>query len=195
MSKIIKEMQMEDLRRTFTNVRDMVVLSLHKLSSAGEYQLRSTLRKKGIRLKTVKNTLCRRVFRDFNFSIPDKSAYWSDMTVMAYGANSISELSKEIQAEIKNPKNAGLYKEKDQEKVIIKGAIADGSPVTFDQALKMPTREELISQILSSILGPGSAIAGALTGVGSQIAAQVQQLAEKTNDAPAAEAPAEGQAS
>jgi large subunit ribosomal protein L10 len=194
MSKIVKEMQMEDLRRTFTNVRDMVVLSLHKLSSAGEYQLRSTLRKKGIRLKTVKNTLCRRVFRDFQFSVPDKSPYWSNMTVMAYGGNSISELSKEIDAELKNPKNAGLYKEKDQEKVIIKGAIADGTPVTFDQAIKMPTRLDLIAQIIGMIQGPGSAIAGALTGVGSQIAAQVQQLSEKKDDA-AAEAPAEGQAS
>jgi large subunit ribosomal protein L10 len=194
MSKIMKEMQMEDLRRTFSNVRDMVVLSLHKLSSAGEYQFRSTLRKKGIRLKTVKNTLCRRVFRDFKFSIPDKSPYWSNMTVLAYGGSSISELSKEIDAELKNPKNAGLYKEKDQEKVIVKGAIADGSPVTFDQAIKMPTRLDLIAQILGMIQGPGSAIAGALTGVGSQIAAQVQQLSEKKDEAPA-EAPAEGQAS
>jgi len=190
MSKKIKEMQMADLKRTFSNVRDLVVLSLHKLSSAGEFQLRSSLRKKGIRLKTVKNTLCRRVFRDFQFNIPDKSPYWTNMTVLAYGGSSISELSKEIEAELKNPKNVGLYKEKDQEKIIIKGAIADGSPVTFEQALKMPTRQDVIAQILSMIQSPGAGLVGALTGVGSQIAAQVQQLSEKKD-----EAPAEGQAS
>jgi large subunit ribosomal protein L10 len=191
MSKQIKQMQMEDIRGAFKGVRDMVVLSLNKLSSGGEYQLRTNMRKKGIRLKTVKNTLCRRVFKDFNFSVPDKSPYWSNMTVMAYGANSISELSKELDGELKNPKNAGLYKDKDKsEKVIIKGAIADGSPVTFEQALKMPTRLELISQILGMIQGPGSAIVGALTGVGNQIASQVQQISEKKDEGAPAEAAA-----
>ncbi|NBO92932.1 MAG: 50S ribosomal protein L10 [Planctomycetia bacterium] len=182
MSKAIKQMQMEDLRGTFKNVRDLVVLSLNKLDSAGEYSLRSSLRKKGIRLKTVKNTLCRRVFKDFNFSIPDKSPYWSNMTVMAFGGNSISELSKEIEAELKNPKNAGLYKDKDKEKVIVKGAIADGSPVTFDQALKMPTRQDLIAQIISMIGAPGGNLIATLTGVGNQIASQVQQLTEKKDE-------------
>ncbi|MGL4554579.1 MAG: 50S ribosomal protein L10 [Gemmataceae bacterium] len=190
MSKQIKQMQMEDLRGTFKNVRDMVVLSLNRLTSAGEYTLRASLRKKGIKLKTVKNTLCRRVFKDFNFSVPDKSPYWSQMTVMAFGGSSISELSKEIDAELRNPKNAGLYKEKDKEKVIVKGAIADGSPVTFDQALKMPTRLELIAQILGMIQGPGAAIVGALTGVGNQIASQIQQISEKKEEGAPAETPA-----
>src|SRR4051794_5456829 len=188
MSKAIKQMQMDDITGTFKNVRDVVLLSLNKLTSQGEYTLRAQLRKKGIRLKTVKNSLCRRVFKDMNFSVPDESPYWQKMTVLAWGGNSIAELSKEIDTELKNPKNAGLYRAKDLERVAIKGAIADGSPVPFDVAIKMPTRLELIGQVLAAALSPGAAIAGCLVAPGSQIAAQVQQVSEKKEEAAPAEA-------
>lgn len=188
MSKVMKQMQMDDIKGTFTNVRDLVVLSLNKLTSQGEYTLRAQLRKKGIRLKTVKNSLCRRVFKELNFSVPDESPYWGKMTVLAWGANSIAELSKEIDTELKNPKNAGLYRVKDAEKVAIKGAIADGSPVPFDVAIKMPTRLELIGQVIAAALSPGAAIAGCLVAPGSQIAAQVQQVSEKKEEGGPAEA-------
>ena len=46
-------------------------------------------------------------------------------------------------------------------------------------ALKMPTREEAIAQIVGMILGPASAIAGCLTGPISQVASQIQKIGEK----------------
>ncbi len=53
------------------------------------------------------------------------------------------------------------------EKLTVKGAIAEGTPVTFAEALRMPTRLEAIGEIVSAILGSGSAIAGLLVGPGS----------------------------
>src|SRR4051794_37469426 len=108
MSKQIKQMEIDDIKGTFKNVRDMVVLSIEKLSSLGEYTLRAQLRKKGVRLKQVKNSLCRLALKDLNFAVPDKSPYWEKSTILAWGANSIAELSREIDTELKNPKNAGL---------------------------------------------------------------------------------------
>ena len=62
-----------------------------------------------------------------------------------------------------------------------------------DVALKMPTRVELIGQIISAFMSPGSAIAGALVGVGNQIAGQVdahsENLKKDEAGAPAPEAP------
>ncbi len=191
MSKQIKQMEMDDMKGTFKNVRDMVVLSVEKLSSLGEYTLRAQLRKKGVRLKMVKNSLCRRVLKELNFNVPDKSPYWEKPTVLAWGGNSIAELSREIEGELKNPKNAALYKTKDHEKVVIKGAIADGTPVPFDVAIKMPTREELIGQIISAFMAPGSAIAGLLVGAGNEIAGQVDAHVENLKKGePAAPEPA-----
>jgi len=183
-------MELADITRTFQDVRDLVVLTTDRLDSLGEYTLRANLRKKKIRLKTVKNTLCRKGFRELNISVPDDSPVWARQSVIAWGAGSIAELSREIEGELKNPKNVGLYKDKGKEKVTIKGAVADGQSVTFQQALKMPTRQEVISTILGMILSPGSQVAGCLVGVGSQVANQIEQIGEKTEGAAPEGAPA-----
>jgi len=183
MSKVIKQMEMDDLKRAFGNVRDMVVLTIDKLTAQSDYTLRSRLRKKQIRLRVVKNTLCRKVFKELNFSIPDDSPYWQRMTMLAFGGpGSIKELSKEVKAELDSPKNAGMYREK----VKIKGAIADGQPVDFKTALELPTRLEVIGQIIGALLGPASAIAGCLIGPAGQVASQIEQISEKKEEAPAA---------
>jgi len=192
MSKVIKQMEMNDIRRAFDGVRDLVVLTTKKLSAQGEYTFRAALRKKGVRLKAVKNTLASRVFKEMNLSIPDDSPYWQNQTVVAWGGNSVAELSKEVDAELKNPKTMGLYKTKEGERIIVKGAVADGSPVTFDQAKAMPTREELLSQILGMILSPGAQIAGCLEGPAKMLAACVKSVEEKLEKGEAAEAPAAG---
>lgn len=183
MSKVIKGMQLDDIRATFKDVRDMVFLTFDKVNSLAEYTIRKNLREKKIRLKQVKNTLTRKVFKEMDLQIPDDSPYWQKNTVLAWGGTSIKELSQSIEGELKQPKNAPMYRDK----VTIKGAVADGQVLPFDQALTMPTRLELIGQIVGAIMGPASQIAGCLTGPVSQVASQVQQISEKKEEeAPAA---------
>ena len=69
MSKVIKQMQMDDLKATFGNVRDIVLLNVVGLEAIPENQLRLGLRKKGIRLQTVKNSLARKVFADLGLTV------------------------------------------------------------------------------------------------------------------------------
>lgn len=188
MSKVIKQMQMDALRSTFGGIRDAVVLSVQGLNCQLDGTLRAVLRKKNIRLQVVKNSLTRRVLDEIGIPIPGDSPVWAGPTTLAWGANSIAELSRAIDDELKKSKNAAAYKDK----VKVKTAIADGQLITFDAALKFPTREEAIAQILGSILGPGSAIAGCLTGPISQVASQIQTISEKTEGAAAEAAPAAG---
>ena len=185
MSKVIKQMEMDALRNTFQDVRDAVVLSVKGLNCQLEGALRATLRKKNIRIKIVKNSLTRRVFDDLGIRIAADSPVWIGPTAFAWGANSIAELSRTLDEELKKSKNASAYKDK----VNIKGALADGEVIRFEEALTRPTREEAIASILGMILGPGSAIAGCLTGPISQVASQIKTISEKTEEgtpAPAA---------
>jgi ribosomal protein L10 len=171
MSKVVKQMQMDAIKAKFAGVRDMVVLSISKLSSQGEWALRANLRKKKIRLTGIKNSLTRLVLRDMGFNIPDDSPYWSGPTTIAYGEGSIAELSRNLDAELKGPKTAAQYRDR----VIIKGAIADGQVVTYEQALKMPTRLEAIGNVLGMILSPGSRLASQLGGPGGRVASQIKE--------------------
>jgi ribosomal protein L10 len=172
MSKQIKQMQMDDLKKTFSDVRDLVVLSMSGLSCQADNQMRLALRKKNIRLQVVKNNLARRVFDELGMR---NEKLWDGSTVMAWGAGSLAELSRELDTAFK--KNT---------KVKFKGALAEGQPVTFQQALAMPTRAEAIGQLITTILGPASQVISQIMAPANQIASQIQTLAEK---APAAEAP------
>src|ERR1700681_733195 len=111
MSKIIKQMEMDALQADLKEVRDLVVLNTKGLSCQGDYLFRANLRKKSIRLKMVKNSLARRVFSDLGLRVPDDSPYWGEATTFAFGAGSIAELSREIESELRSPKNGPLYKD------------------------------------------------------------------------------------
>ena len=126
MSKVIKQMEMDALKQTFQDVRDMVILSASKVSCQEDTQLRTALRKKNIRLKVVKNSLARRVFDEIGMAV---QKCWEGPTMLAWGSNSLAELSKELEA---------LTKKND--KIKVKGAVSEGQEIDFKQALAMPTK-------------------------------------------------------
>lgn len=189
MSKVIKQMEMTSLKNTFQGVRDLVVLSVQGLTCQADASLRAALRKKKIRMKVVKNSLTRKVFGELGLNVKAESPYWAGPTTVAWGAGSVAELSQALDNELKAPKTAALYKDK----VKVKGAIADGQEVSFDVALKMPTKAEAIGRVASLALSPARRIAGQIRGPAGKVASQIKTVSEKKEEAPAA-APAEAPA-
>jgi len=165
-------MQMDVLAKEFAGVKDMVIISMSGIDAINENSMRLTLRKKNVRMQMVKNSLFRRVFGK---ELPLPESTWSGTTIIAWGGDSIKGLSKEIETYVKDPKF--------KDKLKIKTAVAEGLPVPFATALTMPTRLEAIGEIIAMAIGPGSAIAGCLTGPASQIASQIQTISEKTEEA------------
>src|SRR5437870_2792069 len=98
MSKVIKQMQMDALKSTFHNVRDMVILTTAKLNCAATHTFRFNLRKKHVHVQMVKNSLCQRVFNELGMKI---DGCWSGPTLVVWGGNSLSELSKDIEGLIR----------------------------------------------------------------------------------------------
>jgi large subunit ribosomal protein L10 len=131
--------------------------------------MRLGLRKKNVRLQMVKNSLARKVFNELGLNLKDE--VWSGNTVIAWGGESVKDLSRELEAAFKEQTKKDP---KFGEKVTIKTAIAEGEVVSFETALKMPTRLEAIGDVVAMILGPGAAIAGILQGPGGQIAGQIE---------------------
>lgn len=170
MSKQVKKMQMDVLTERFRDVKDMVFLSASGIDAQTDNRIRLGLRKKNISLMQVKNSLLRRVFSDFGVT-PGEDA-WAGPTLLAWGAESVKDLSREVEtALLRDPKL--------KDKVKVKTVLAEGQPITFEKALKMPTCKEAIGEIVGMILGPGGAIAGCLTGPASQVASQIQTIGEK----------------
>lgn len=172
-AKDIKRMQMDAMKENFKGVRDFVVLSVSGLTCIDDNKHRLSLRKKGIRLQMVKNSLARRVFSEMGIEV---DGIWTQSTTLAWGGTSIAGLSKELETAFKA---AG-------EKVKFKAAVADGQLVSFQQALKMPTREEAIGRVVMLAMSPASRIAGALKGPAGRVAGQIKSISEKKEDQPAA---------
>ncbi|MCE9532988.1 MAG: 50S ribosomal protein L10 [Planctomycetes bacterium] len=178
MSKLVKQLEIDTLTKTFKGVRDMVLLSSVRVGSLLEYTSRKTLRDKKVRLQMVKNTLARKVFEGQGVKLDDK--VWSGTTVVAWGADSIKDLSKAVDALLKD---IAKKNPKDDKKFVVKTAVADGQAISLDMAMKMPTRLEAIGDILGMIMGPVSDIAGSLTGAASEVASQIKTLADRKEDA------------
>jgi large subunit ribosomal protein L10 len=169
MSKQIKQLEMDALKQTFQDVRDMVLLTASGINATVDNQMRLRLRKKNIRLQIVKNSLANRVFGELGLKLDD---CWEGPTLVAWGGNSIAELSRELDAVIKK-----------NDKIKPKTALFEGQPLSFDRAKTMPTKVEALGRIVMLALSPAGRIAGQLRGVGGRIAGQVKTLSEKPAEA------------
>ncbi len=139
MSKKVKELELNDLRRTLKGVKDLVLLEPLKLDSAADYEsaaLRS--RAKKIRVKMVKNSLVKKIFTENGV----KADPGSGPTLVCWGGNSIKELSTAVEDMMKVLKPDAKSPEKLKEKT----AVADGEPVTLKVATTLPTRLEAIGK-------------------------------------------------
>ena len=155
----------------------MVILTGTKVGAALDYNFRKSLREKKIRLMMVKNTLANKVFSEQGVKV---DGVWSGTTLIAWGADSIKELSNAVDGIIKD---AEKKDPKSKDKIKVKTAVADGQAVSLDIAKKMPTRLEAIGEIIGLMMGPASYIAAALTGPASTVAGQIATISEKKETA------------
>jgi large subunit ribosomal protein L10 len=165
MSKQIKQMEMDSLRQTLRDVSDMVVLSATRLDCQADHAVRATLRKKNIRLKTIKNSLAKRVFDELGVKT---DGLWEGPTTLAWGSSSLADLSKELEA----------LGKKYEKQISFKGAISERQPVTFKAALKMPTRVEAAGRVVSLALSPASQLVSQILMPARNIASLVKTLAD-----------------
>lgn len=171
MSKKIKDLELNALRRTFEGVKNYVILEPVKVDSATEFEFRKRLREKKAKAQLVKNTLVRKVFTENDIAVDA----WSGPALLVWGTDSIKELATAVDTVIrdlkKDPKAPDKFKERT--------AVADGQPVPLSVAKTLPTRLEAIGGVLSALLGPGSQVAGCLTGPASQLAGILVAIEEK----------------
>jgi ribosomal protein L10 len=180
MSKKIKEMELNVLRKTFNGVKDFVILEPVKVDSGTEYEFRKKLRAGKVSVKLVKNSFAKKILAENGIHAEN---HFAGPTLLCWGGDSVKGLATAVDTAVKESKKDP----KAPDKFKVKTAIADSQMVAFDVAKTMPTRLEAIGDVLGGLLAGGSNIASALTGPASQLAGILKTIEEKT-DAPAAAA-------
>jgi len=185
MSKYVKELMMDQLKADFGDTRSVLILDFKGLDALSENKLRLDLRKKKIHIRTLKNTLARRVFEDAGLG--GLAQFLEGPSVAAWGGDGVAELAKEISDQVKKLK-----------KPEIKGGAVDGvviNPAQVEDITKLPSREALIGRVVSLALAPVQRVVSLANAPASGLLGQLKTIAESAGEssssdeaAPAAEA-------
>ncbi len=172
MSKKIKEMELNALRKMFEGVKNYVLVEPLKVDAAADFEFRKTLRGKKIAVKMVKNSLMNKVLAENGV----KADSLAGTNLLCWGAESCKGLATAVEGAVKDSKKDPKAPDKFK---IRPSAIAEGEPITFEVMKTLPTREEAVGDVLGALLGPGASLASAIGGPGAQLASILKTIEEK----------------
>lgn len=133
--------------------------------------LRSSLRKKGMRMKVAKNSLIKRALDAAGIKGLDKHLVGPTAVIFSDDQDPMAPAKALVEF---HKANDGMLPVK---VVSIDGAAYPGNQLAA--LAKMPGKRELQASVISLALGPGAKIAGIIKGPGAAIAGQVKAQIEK----------------
>lgn len=170
MSKQVKQLVANDIRKRLAGVSDAVLVNVIGLDTAKTYALRKKLREKNISLLVVKNSLARMATEGTSLAPAFNGV--EGTLAMCWGASDFVSLAKEI---------VELQKDPQFEKFETRGGVMDREQLTPDRVQeisKWPSRTEQLSLLLGQILSPGAQLLSQLTAPGGALMSQVKKKSE-----------------
>ena len=170
MSKLVKNMLVDDLKQRLTNVNELIVVSLGRLDGQKTTQLRQSLRKKKIHLQLVKNSLARRA--TLNTPLAPAFGTTEGMLAIAWGGEDVVDLAKEL----------------DRVGGALEGASMDANEVKA--VAKWPSRAEQLSILSGQISSMGAKLSSQIGSAGGLLAGQISSRVDDLEKAAEVEVPA-----
>lgn len=170
MSKRVKELISSDLERRFARVADAVLVDFSALNAEENRSFRAHLRKSGVSMSVVKNTLLDRVMKQRGIDLPGGA--FVGPTGVIHGTSDVIAASKAVVE----------WRRKAGKKLPLKGGLLEGKPVdrTGAEALaSLPGVQELRAMTVSAIAGPLTSTVGVLSSLLSALPRLVQAIADK----------------
>jgi large subunit ribosomal protein L10 len=177
MSKYVKGLVQSEFEKRLAGVDSFLVINTTGVGGITNNQLRGELRKKGVKLMVVKNTLAKKILE--KRGIGAAAALLSGPCTFAFGGDSVVDVAKEFTEITKKFKM-----------VEVKGACVDGLPLDAKGAIelaKMPNRAQLQAQVVMLFRSPGAKVAAAIISPASKIAGCIKTIIEKAEKGQEAE--------
>ena len=168
MDRAQKEAVVEELGRVFDSSGVVVVARYEGMTVAQMQDLRAQMRDAGGFVRVAKNRLAKIALE--GKPCESMADLLTGMTVLAYSEDPVAAA-----------KVADKYAKANDKFVILGGAMGENAldPAGVKAVAQMPSREELIAQIVSCIGAPASNIAGAIGAPASNIAGILKTLEER----------------
>jgi len=178
MSRLIKESMVTRYQTRFRDVSDAAVISAQGVDVQKMTAFRGALRAKGIRAMTVQNRICRRALESTNLKA--LGGLLTGPSTVVWGADNIVTIAKALTDEAKNLKQ-----------IEIRGGVTSGqvlSKADIESLSRMPSREELLGQVIGRALGQAMRLSALIQASGGRLTAQVREVEKKAPPAPEAAA-------
>ncbi len=172
MDRAQKEKVVEELGQIFESSGVVVVAHYAGLTVAEMQDLRARMREVGGSVRVAKNRLAKIALQDKPGAA--MANLLTGMTVLAYSEDPVAAA-----------KVADKFAKENDKFVILGGAMGETAldPAGVKAVASMPSREELIAQIVSCIGAPASNIAGAIGAPASNIASILSTIEERAEAA------------
>jgi large subunit ribosomal protein L10 len=171
MSKYVKNLVSDHLRKRLEGVQDALMVNVVGLPATVDNRLRGHLEAKRINLLVVKNSLAARATAGTPLGPMFEGV--GGTAAICWGSEDIVSLAKEI---------ARIAADKEFPAFQARGGVMDGERLSAEQVLavsKWPSRDEQLSLLMGQILSPGATLAAQICGPGGALASQVAQKAEE----------------
>jgi large subunit ribosomal protein L10 len=174
MSKYVKSLMQKELQKKIKDydVKDFLIVSIKGLDGVNNNLMRRQLKEKGIQLSVVKNTLFKEALKGQKMDSAAK--LFEGPCAVVYGGDSIVDLAKEMT----------VWAKKNQ-LIQIKGAFLDGTTLDAKGAAgisKMPTRAEMMGQIVMLTQSAGRRLAAMIASPGGKLAGCIKTISEKEEE-------------
>ena len=172
MDRAQKEKVVDELGQIFESSGVVVVAHYAGLTVAEMQDLRARMREVGGSVRVAKNRLAKIALQDKPGAA--MANLLTGMTVLAYSEDPVAAA-----------KVADKFAKENDKFVILGGAMGETAldPAGVKAVASMPSREELIAQIVSCIGAPASNIAGAIGAPASNIASILSTIEERAEAA------------
>ena len=176
MKRAEKETFVSNLSTSVQQAEAFALMSFEKLTVEQMTQFRLSLRKKGVRVKVLKNTLAKRVFSETDYK--SLSEHLQGPTLLAYGSEDVVSTAKAIWE----------WVGKDDLAIKVKAGVALGgvlSNVQMEALSKLPGREELLTSFLFALHDAPKRVLYAAKDMPQKLGYALNALKEKKEKEPA----------
>lgn len=159
----------EELREKLSRARAVVVVDYRGLSGPEITALRRIVRKQGVELKVVKNTLTQIAARDAEIQGFPSALTGTNALLMGEGDPAI-------------PFRVARDCVRKYPQLKVKAGVFDGAAVSASEAdwyATLPTREELLGRLAGALAGPVRGLAVALSGVMRKLVVALSEVEKK----------------
>lgn len=170
MARPEKVAQIDLVNESVTAARSVVLSDLTGLDVAKITELRRRCRAEGVELRVVKNTLAKRGIKDT--AAAGLAPYFEGPTAIA-----ISRETENMPAKV-----LAKFAEEHEQLPKLKAGFVDGSVIDARGVLalsKLPTKPELLAQLLGGIQGPSRNLLGVMQGPLRNLVSVLKQASEK----------------